>query len=140
MFKIKKVYPLIALIALIIPITVFAEPTISFEGVIKGANSVICNAPGPKDSSDPLANLERDFVLTTTSGQHYFLTNVYKHTKKMCVNKNVRVVGKQIDNTICVDRLEVLKNNKYVLIWSRDAERGARNVAGYDIEAGYWQN
>ncbi len=137
MNKKLNILTLIAIMTFIVPTIVYADSTITLKGTIKGANTALYNLPGAESDSDPRAAAENDFVLSTTNGKNYFLTNVPRSVKVFNIGKDVVATAKKRTNGLWVDRFEVLENNKYKLVWGWKAEHGI-NSDGYDGLLGYY--
>ncbi len=103
---------------------------IALNGTIKGANCVINKAYCPVDNSDPHIALENTFVLVDDTGGYYFLSNLGKIKKMALLNKNIHVKGESSGQTIAVNSVYNMENDKVthkIWDWSEIRKRMLRN-------------
>lgn len=97
----------------------FAGETVTYEGVIQGANCVqLKQLTCPISNHDGAIASERDFVLLLPGNMHYYLPNLDRIVKSQYVGKSVRVFGNLDGNKIWVKRLELKGSRGYHTVWS----------------------
>ncbi len=95
------------------------------SGKIQGASYVFNQTVQPKDAHDPVTALERDFVLRTSEGKVFFLTNVSRDMKVKAINRDLHVYGDVQDNgTIFVHRIAIKRGDRFVSLcdWNAKVE------------------
>jgi hypothetical protein len=92
----------------------------TFNGTFNGAMCTFyakqCNV-----SEEHIA-MENDFVLNTTDGKTFFVINIDRSLKARYLNNIVRIVGKANKDIIMAERVEIIKNGKYVAVWTMKEE------------------
>ncbi|UCD78458.1 MAG: hypothetical protein JSW26_24095 [Desulfobacterales bacterium] len=110
---------ILSCLSLIIPKSVFAGKTMTWEGTIQGLNCTHFQRECPKDDLDMYIALENDFVLVTPDGRHYLLPNLSVLIKARYLTRNVRVTAEQkVGDSIWVENLEVKKDHAYETVWN----------------------
>lgn len=100
--KLVKTLTLTSIIAALFFTPASAE---TFEGTIQGADCVINGINCAEDRTDPHLCMEKNFILVTNGGEHFFLPNLYRSLKASHYKQNVRVTGKRNGKAIRVDIL-----------------------------------
>ncbi|MGD9825216.1 hypothetical protein [Desulfobacter sp.] len=116
---IKKFVKTLILTSIMVSLFFTSASAETFEGTIQGADCVINGINCAEDRTDPLLCMEKNFILVTKGGEHFFLPNLYRSLKESYYKQNVRVTGKRNGKAILVDILEVQKADKYRCIWDR---------------------
>lgn len=83
---------LFAVMMSLVPLAGFAAQS-SVEGTIQGFNCVTQGITCPVGKEDPMAAVERVFVLLTDSDEFYFIPNVDRAVLARHINEKIRVVG-----------------------------------------------
>ena len=109
---------ILALLALIIfPTWAVAG---SVEGSIQGFTCVTQGKICPTGKEDPMAAVERVFVVLTKGKSYYFVPNVDRAVLARHINERVRISGKVAANypSIEADKMEVFKKGAWKQTWS----------------------
>ena len=109
---------ILALLALIIfPTWAVAG---SVEGSVQGFTCVTQGKVCPTGKEDPMAAVERVFVVLTKGKSYYFVPNVDRAVLARHINERVRVSGKVAANypSIEADKIEVFKKGAWKQTWS----------------------
>ena len=90
------------------PLSASAQ-TKTITGTLTGFNCFVQGYTCPIDKKDPMLGLEKDFVLVTSEGNHYFLTNLGLGLKASHALETVTVTGDVNERykTIKVNEFEV---------------------------------
>lgn len=105
------------------PIAGFAAQK-SLEGSIQGFTCVTQGTTCPVGKEDPMAAVERVFVLLTDSGDYYFIPNVDRAVLARHINERVKITGDLNDkyNSIKAKELDIMKMGKYEKVWDTEGE------------------
>jgi hypothetical protein len=108
-----------AIAVLLIPMAVNAEMK-TIKGKMTGLTCFTQGYICPIDKADPMINIEKDFVVVTADGKHYFLTNIGLGLKAKYALDTVEVTGNVNEKykTIKVTKFTV----KGKVIWTPDME------------------
>ena len=121
----KTTYSIIfAVMISLTPLASFAAQT-SVEGTIQGFNCVTQGTTCPVDKEDPMAGVERVFVLLTDSNDYYyFIPNVDRAVLARHINEKIRVVGEKNTKykSIQASQIHVMKKGDWKKVWDRTAE------------------
>ena len=110
---------ILSCLSLIMTTSAFAGKSRTWEGTIQGLFCTHYKLPCPQNDLDMYIELENDFVLVTSDGQHYLLPNLNLLIKARYLTDQVRITGqKKGDDSIWVETLEVKKNNAYKTVWN----------------------
>ena len=92
----------------------------SVEGSIQGFTCVTQGKICPTGKEDPMAAVERVFVVLTTGKSYYFVPNVDRAVLARHINDRVRVSGKVATNypSIEADKIEVFSKGAWKQTWS----------------------
>lgn len=108
----------------------FAGETVTFEGVIQGANCVHFKTACPINNQDAHIANERDFVLLLPGSKHYYLPNLDRIVKSRYLGKSVRVTGNLGDHEIWATRLELKGGNGYRTVWTLEEQEKMYQPSG----------
>lgn len=137
--KWKNIIKFLATVSIItfIPMASIAMETI--KGKIVGFNSIISGKETPIDINDPHLDLEPDFVILMSNGDHYLVPNVPKEVKKKYYYQTVKVTGtiNAKYRSIEADEFKVKKRKKYKTVWTmKEAKRRQEQKnSGWTIDA-----
>lgn len=109
------------------------------EGRLNGLECASHGETCPTDKLDPHLASERDFVVQTSDGKYYFITNLDRAIKARHVLEMVQVKGEMSSrfNAITASELSVKKGGSYVKTWSVAMENEEfRRVRGLTPEGG----
>ncbi|MHA2231411.1 MAG: hypothetical protein ACXAB4_02860, partial [Candidatus Hodarchaeales archaeon] len=88
----KKIIMVVFAFAVIqLPVCAFAD---SVEGTVQGLTSVVKGKLCPVGKEDPMAAIEKVFVVLTKGNKYYFVPNVDRAVFARYINQRVRVTGK----------------------------------------------
>ena len=97
----------------------FAAQTVTFDGVIQGADCVqLKQLACPVNNQDGAIASVSDFVLLLPGNTHYYLPNLGRIVKSQYVGKSVRVIGSIDGDKIWVKRMELKGSHGYHTVWS----------------------
>jgi len=123
--KMKKTVLTIMLVTMMVlaPIAGFAAEK-SLEGSIQGFTCVTQGKTCPVGAEDPMAAVERVFVLLTDSGDYYFIPNMDRAILARHINERVKISGDLNDkyNSIKAKELDIMKMGKYEKVWDTEGE------------------
>ncbi len=109
-------------------VSAFAGETVTYNGMIQGANCVqLKQLACPINNQDGAIASERDFVLLLPGNTHYYLPNLDRINKSRYVGKSVRVTGSLDGNKIWVTRLELKSGDDYRTVWSLKEQESMYN-------------
>lgn len=96
----------------------------TFTGRINGHSCAHGGEVCPIDRLDPHVVLERDFVLQTSDGTYYFMTNLPRDVKVRHVLSEAKVEGALNPryNTLTVEALQVKQGDAYRTVWSNEQQ------------------
>lgn len=117
----KQIWVLFLAISLLMPTIVVAADAI--EGTVQGYNCVT-QGTCVKSSEDPVVNTEFTFVVVTPDNKFYFIPNVPRAVLAYRDTERIRVSG-ELDskyNKITAQRVDIIRNDKWRLVWNRDSE------------------
>jgi hypothetical protein len=109
----------------------------SVEGSVQGFTCVTQGKVCPTGKEDPMAAVERVFVVLTTGKSYYFVPNVDRAVLARHINNRVRVSGTVASNypSIEANKIEVFQKGAWKTTWSFSMqEEIAKSLAG--AEAG----
>jgi len=114
---------------LLLPLSASAEMK-TITGTMTGFNCFIQGYTCPIDQKDPMVALEKDFVVVTPEGNHYFLTNIGLGLKARHALETVTVTGdfNEKYKTIKVDKFEV----EGEVVWSQKMQDEMLEAIGKD--------
>lgn len=106
-------------IFLFLPMISNASETVT--GTIVGFNSLIHGKESPIDSDDPHVDLEPDFVIQTSEGDHYLIPLIPRRLKVKYLYQTVKVTGDIIkkDRSISVDEFKIKKGEQFISAWTK---------------------
>ena len=92
----------------------------SVEGSVQGFTCVTQGKVCPTGKEDPMAAVERVFVVLTTGKSYYFVPNVDRAVLARHINSRVRVSGTVASNypSIEANKLEVFSKGAWKTTWS----------------------
>jgi len=114
----KRLLSIVLLFAFLsIPVWALAA---SVEGTVQGFQCVQAGKTCPIDKRDPVAAIEQNFVVLTSSGGYYLVPNLDRAVLARHLTEQVRVSGKISSkyNSITADKVEVMKDGKWKVVWS----------------------
>lgn len=97
----------------------------TIEGTVQGFSCVVYGKVCPKDMRDPVAGVERTFVVVPSSGKDFYLVpNLDRAVLVRHLLDKVRVKGMLSEkyNSIMAETIEVWREGKWVLEWSRERQ------------------
>lgn len=98
----------------------------SVEGSVQGYQCVTQGITCPVGQEDPMAAVERVFVVLSSEkmGKYYFVPNVDRAVMARHINERVKVTGKMNEkfNSISAKEIEVYKNGTWVTVWTKKLE------------------
>ncbi len=102
----------------------------TIEGRFNGLGCAAVEDVCPIDSLDSHIALEGDFILQTTGGKYYFITNLDRAIKARHLLRTVRVIGKLSAkiNAISASELWVKDKGEFKLIWSTSMQDEQRKI------------
>ena len=123
--KIRTTLILVLALALMMPVAALAGKTI--EGQIVGLSYAVHGHKYSRAMMEAHAQFEPDFVLLLESGRHYMLPDLPRDVKVRNLGQTVRVTGEVNPKGIAirVDKLEVKKDRKYELVWTKEMQKKA---------------
>ena len=137
--KWKNIIKFLATVTIItfIPIASIAMETI--KGKIVGFNSIIHGKESPTDVNDPHIDLEPDFVILMSNGDHYLIPNVPLRVKKKYIYQSVKITG-NINfkhRSIEADEFKVRGKRKFKVVWTNAEQkrRQEQKNSGWTIDA-----
>jgi hypothetical protein len=115
---------LFAVMISLVPLAGFATQ-LSVEGTIQGFNCVTQGITCPVGKEDPMAAVERVFVLLTDSDDFYFIPNVDRAVLARHINQKIRVVGDMNTKykSIQASQIQVMKKGDWKNTWGREEEK-----------------
>lgn len=115
---------LFAVMISLVPLAGFATQS-SVEGTIQGFNCVTQGITCPVGKEDPMAAVERVFVLLTDSDDFYFIPNVDRAVLARHINQKIRVVGDMNTKykSIQASQIQVMKKGDWKNTWGREEEK-----------------
>lgn len=129
----KLIIMSIALLAvMMIPVMAMAG---SFEGTIQGISCAVQGKTCPVDQEDPMAAVEKDFVLVT-GGTYYILPGLDRAMKARWINMKVRVTGAKSPkyNAINAKKVEVMRGGAWKLAWTPALEAEILQKSGWNLK------
>ena len=92
----------------------------SVEGSVQGFTCVTQGKVCPTGKEDPMAAVERVFVVLTKGKSYYFVPNVDRAVLARHINERVRISGAVATNypSIEANKLEVFKKGAWKTTWS----------------------
>jgi len=117
----KKVAVFVFILFTLVLIPVWASAG-SVEGKIQGLTCVTTGKLCPVDEKDPMAKIEKIFVVLTAGKNYYFVPNVKRAFLVKHINQEVRVSGEVSKKypsfpSIKVNKIEVLKTGTWKSVW-----------------------
>jgi hypothetical protein len=109
---------LVVLMLAIAPLTAFAAET-QLEGSVQGFTCVTQGKICPVGKEDPMAGVERVFVLLTSGNDYYFIPNVDRAILARHLNDRIRVTGELNGKykSINATKIEVMKKGMWERVW-----------------------
>lgn len=113
----------IATMISLVPLVGFSAQT-SVEGTIQGYTCVTQGITCPVGKEDPMAAVERVFVLLTDSDDYYFIPNVDRAVLARHINKKIMVIGEKniTYRSIVASQIQVMTKGDWKDAWSRAEE------------------
>lgn len=117
---------------LLVPVMAMAG---SFEGTIQGISCAVQGKVCPVDAEDPMAAVEKDFVLVT-GGTYYILPGLDRAMKARWINMKVRVTGAKSPkyNAISAKKVEVMRGGAWKLAWTPALEAEILDKSGWNLK------
>ena len=110
---------IIAIIMLALsPMVAFAAET-KLEGSVQGYTCVTQGKVCPVGKEDPMAGVERVFVLLTGDNDYYFIPNVDRAILARHLNERIRITGELSDKfkSIEATKIEYMKKGMWERAW-----------------------
>ena len=122
---------LIAIAFILVPTFVFAA---QIEGIVQGYHCVTQGKVCPIGKEDPVAALERVFVVLTDKNDFYFVPNVDRVVMARNLTQKVRVTGEKnaMFKSITADKIQVFKKGSWKTTWSIEWQKDMRRVLEFD--------
>ena len=116
----KKISLLFVIACVFILLPVWASAA-TVEGSVQGFMCVTQGTTCPVGKEDPMAAVERVFVVLTKGGEYFFVPNVDRAVMARYINKTVRVSGtlSSTYNSIQADTIQVFDKGAWKNRWSR---------------------
>ena len=94
------------------------------EGTIQGFTCVTQGTTCPVGKEDPMAAVERVFVVLTKGNDYYFIPNVDRAVLARHINERVKVTGKVSARypSIQATKIEAYKKGAWKLAWDTESE------------------
>ena len=107
----------------LVPITGFAADK-TFEGSIQGFTCVTQGTTCPVGQEDPMAAVERVFVLLTADNNYYFVPNVDRAVLSRHINEKIQIRGEMNEKYKSIQAKEILAMNKgsWQKVWDPEGE------------------
>jgi hypothetical protein len=123
--RIRNALVFVLALAVLMPVAAYAEKT--FEGEIVGLSVVLEGQTYSPKMMVAHAQFEPDFVLLLKSGGHYMLPDLPRDVKVKYLTDSVKVTGEVNRNGtgIKVNKLEVKKDGKYQVVWTKEMQKKA---------------
>ena len=101
------------------PLMAFAADS-SLEGSIQGFTCVTQGTTCPVGKEDPMAAVERVFVLLTGDNDYYFIPNVDRAVLARHINERIKITGELNPKykSIQAERIESMKNGHWEKTWA----------------------
>jgi hypothetical protein len=100
------------------PLTAMAAET-TIEGSVQGFTCVTQGKVCPAGKEDPMAGIERVFVVLTSGNDYYFVPNVDRAILARHLNERIRVIGEMNPKykSITATKIEVMKKGMWERVW-----------------------
>jgi len=122
----KKILMFVLVISVLAMTPVIASAASSVEGSVQGYQCVTQGTTCPVGYEDPLAAVERVFVILSSEkmGKYYFVPNVDRAVLARHINERVKVTGKMSMkyNSIAATEIEAFQGGKWVTVWTARME------------------
>ena len=94
------------------------------EGSVQGLTCVVTGKLCPVDKEDPMAAIEKVFVILTAGKNYYFVPNVDRAVLARHINERVRVTGDVSSKhpSIIANKLDVFRGGAWKTTWSIQME------------------
>jgi hypothetical protein len=119
----KRFSILFAILAVLVPFVGFAAQA-TVEGTVQGFTCVTQGITCPVGKEDPMAAVERVFVVLTDTDDYYFVPNVDRAVLARHINKKIRVIGEKSTKykSIQANQIQLMNKGNWENAWSRAAE------------------
>jgi hypothetical protein len=96
----------------------------AIEGTVQGFRCVTEGKVCPVGKEDPLAAVERVFVLHVTGKEYYFIPNVDRAVLARHINRPIKIEGSvdKEDKSIMAKEIYAKENGKWEEVWSKAME------------------
>ena len=120
----KKISILVLALSFLVLAPVWANAG-SVEGTIQGFTCVTTGKTCPVGKEDPMAAVERVFVVLTKGGDYYFIPNVDRAVLARHINEMVKVDGTISAKypSIQADKIEVYQKGAWKTVWDGNEQR-----------------
>ena len=127
----KKALALIVFAFVLVPVVAFGAQV---EGSIQGYNCVTQGKVCPIGKEDPMAAVERVFVLYTDKKDFFFIPNVDRVVLARHIANKVRITGEKnpMFKSITATKIEVWKKGGWKETWSDESEKEIRKFLGME--------
>jgi hypothetical protein len=90
------------------------------EGSVQGFQCVTQGKTCPVGAEDPLADVERVFVVLSKDNTYYFVPNVDRAVLSRHINERVKVTGMMNNkyNAITAEKIESYSGGKWRVVWT----------------------
>ena len=111
---------IVVLMLALSPLVAFAAET-QLEGSVQGFTCVTQGKTCPVGKEDPMAGVERVFVLLTGDNDYYFIPNVDRAILARHLNERIRVSGELSSKYKSMEatKIEYMKNGMWERAWGR---------------------
>lgn len=127
----KKKLALIVFALVLVPVFAFGAQV---EGTIQGYTCVTQGKVCPIGKEDPMAAVERVFVLYTDKKDFFFIPNVDRIVLGRHIAEKVRVTGEKnpMFKSITATKIEALRKGSWKETWSDESEKEIRKMLGLE--------
>ncbi len=120
----KKISILVLALSLLVLVPVWASAS-EVEGSVQGFTCVTQGTTCPVGKEDPMAAVERVFVILTKDNNYYFVPNVDRAVLARHINDRVKVTGTISAKfpSIEADKIEMFDKGAWKLVWDARAQQ-----------------
>ena len=112
-----SVFALALFVLILLPVWASAG---TVEGSVQGLTCVVSGKLCPVDKEDPMAAIEKVFVILTAGKNYYFVPNMDRAILARHINERVRVTGEVSAKypSVIADKIDVFKGGAWKTTWS----------------------
>ena len=128
----KKITVLVMAV-LMLALTPFVASAGMVEGTIQGYQCVTEGKTCPVGKEDPMAAVERVFVVLTADNNYYFIPNVDRGVLARHINERVKITGNvsMKYNSIQATKIDAYEKGSWVETWNMKDQLQFQNDFGY---------